>query len=219
MSKDLLWVPVATGLQNGVNPCLLMTAALVLLGLQWFKKSGISFQWVLLLLASLVISGFIFNCGYLDLIVLNSSFERIIRWIDVPIAIFVGIKGIQFFRRWYLLIQGKEEKPSIDKPVKFPSVLLALLIVLAGFLLSLLASVWPVNYYITVLSIYMKMPGLFFSLGSLILFYTVLSLWMVYMVLWLFSMQNKNQRMFNIIASAILLCASLGVLDIIFMKG
>ena len=219
MSKSLWWVPVATGLQNGVNPCLLITAALVLLGLLWFKRAGIHRAWIILLIVSIIVSSFTFNCGFHDKIVLNSYFEIIARCVYAVLGILVGLKGLKFLNEWFLLLKGKEIKSQAPVELRLSAITLIVIIPLMGFLLSMLASVWPVSFYMVVFSAYMAMPGQLIPLGLLILLYTALSLWIVYLVIGVSFLESKNQRLFKIIAAAILLSASLGVLDIVFMKG
>ncbi len=219
MAGDLWWIPLAAGLKDGINPCLLITAALILLGLLWFKKVGINQLWVLLLMVSIILSSFLFNCGFLEKIVLNKSFQFLARGVYVVLSIGVGLQGFKFLKQWYSLSKGN--KIAFEGPIKIkaPAIGLIFFLILIGFLLSLLSSLWPVNYYIMVFSIYMMMPGQLISLGSLIFIYTVLTLWVVYMVIFVPCLEVRNQRLFKIIAAAIFLSASLSIIDIVFMKG
>lgn len=220
MSPGLSWFPIAAGLQDGLNPCLLMTSSAVLLGLRWFKRAGINPWWILLLLGSLIIDGFIFNCGYLDRFTVNNKyFEIITRLFYVLLAVIFALKAIEFLKQWYSLVKGKTIPTEARLTKKFTGLSLIFFISLAGFLLALFASFWPINYYILVFSIYMTMPSQFFPMASLVLIYTVMSLWVVYMMIWVSSLEEKNPRLFKIIASAVLFSASFGVIDIIFMKG
>jgi hypothetical protein len=218
MHQDLWLFPLASGMQDGLNPSLLIVGAVVLLSLVWLKRTGVSRRWIWLLMASLVINSFVFNCGFFDGLVLNAFFKMSQQAIYIILALLMGYIGIRFLKEWLALIKGKSI--SVPPPItkRFSGLSLVGYLTLAGFLLSALASLWPVNHYILVFSLYMMMPGQLIPQGSLVLLYTIVSLWFVYLMVWLVCLESRNQRLFKIVAAAVLLSSSLGVIEI-FMKG
>ena len=214
MSTALWWVPLTAGFQDGINPCTLMNAALILLGIIWLKKSGFSRYWFLLLLVSMLFSTFIINCGLLDKYLLNKYFVTIVRWSYALLAVLVGAQGLQFFKQWIRLIKKEELKPEIFRLIKLSPLALGFLISLTGGLLSLLASLWPVNYYISVFGVYMSMPGQLVPMGFLIAVYTVMSFWVIYLVIAVTLLESRNQRLFKIMSASILFSACLSVVGL-----
>ncbi len=214
MSSVLWWVPLTAGLQDGINPCALINAALVLLGALWLKKNGYGKLWFLFLAAVMFLSSFIFNCGFLDKFILNKYYETSARIVYVVLAMAMGLKGAEFLNQWVCLIKGKETKSTPLASLKLSRLALGFVIVFVGAFLSLLASLWPISYFITVFSIYMALPGQFFSMASLIALYTLVSLWVSYSAIWSVSMESSDQRLFKMVAAAILLSAAISAIDL-----
>jgi len=219
MFKVLYWTPFTAGLIDGLNPCYLMAFALILLGMLWFKRVGIHRGWVVLFLAMLIFDTFAFNCGFLDSFVLSDFFQLIAHVAYVLLAFFVGIKGLKLLREWFDMTKGKNVvSRTLPKNTWTPFVKV-LVIGLAALFLSMIATLWPINSYIMTISVYMLMPGQLIVLGSLVFLYTLISFWFVAGAMTIFFLEEKNQRLFKIVAAAILLSASFGVLDTIFTKG
>ena len=215
MFNSLWWVPIAAGLKDGINPCVLINASLIFLGLLWLKRNGYKRFWFILLIAVMLISALLYNCGFESKLILNKKFESIVKWVYVLFAVFVGFQGVEFLKQWFHLLKGKEiQLKKVEKRTKLSWIVLTLVIFLFGNLLSLLAALWPTNYYVSVLTVYMMAPGLFISMASFLALYTVISLWIVYLVIWSVSLENVNQRLFKIIGASILLSASLSVIDL-----
>ena len=214
MSSILWWVPFTAGFEDGINPCAVMNAALVLLGLIWFKKNGFKSYWIIIFVVTIVICSFFLNCGFLDKFILHRKFLDVTRWIYVFLAIGVGIKGLIFLFQWIRCCQGKPDKEESIIKIKLSPLLLGFLIFIIGVILSVLTSIWPINYYISLFSIYMVMPDQFVPMLSLIFLYTLISYWLVFFMIWCGSIQSKNLRLFKIITAAILLSASVGVIDL-----
>lgn len=213
MFNTLWWIPLAGGLEDGVNPCALMTAAVTLWGLLWLKQCGLKKRWFFLFILFLLLISFILNCG-LDVWTWNKYFQMIVRWLYILLAASVGFKGIKFLYQWFLLLRGKEIKDDSSTQVKLSPLALGAIICLAAIFLGLLASVWSTNYYISVFSMYMRMPGQFIAMAYLIGLYTLVSFWIVYAVAGTVFLSSINKRLFKIIAAAILLSASLGIIDL-----
>ena len=211
MSNGLWWIPLAAGLQDGVNPCILMSAAATLLGLLWVKTLGFSRRWFLILVAAIIFSTFILNCGVFDRLVFNKYFETIAKGIYVLLALAIGFKGLKFLNQWFCLLKGKAIKPESMAPIKLSPLALGFVMALGGIILSVLATLWPVNYYVSLFQLYMMMPGQLVPMGFLIALYTLMSLWVVYLSVWILSLETVNQRLFKIVAAAIFLSASIGV--------
>ncbi|MBF0489002.1 MAG: hypothetical protein HQL15_00105 [Candidatus Omnitrophica bacterium] len=214
MPNDLWWVPLAAGLQDGINPCFLLTAALILLWLRWCQRVNINKLCLLLFLLSIILTKFIFNIGLLDRILLNNYFQPIAKCFYVLVAIVVGLNGLMFLKQWFGLLKGKDVKAGVFISRSFSFVDLLLGAILAGIVLGSFLPLWPVNYYILASSIHMMMPGQEIALGLMIVFYTVLSFWMVYVMIWVSSLESSNQRLFKMMAAAVLLSASLGVITL-----
>jgi hypothetical protein len=219
MSDMLGWVPLFAGIEDGVNPCMLMTASLVLLALLWFKRFGIKKFWFLYLMVVIITNSFLLNCGVFDRIISNQFFQLIARWIYIFLSLYTGFIAIKFLYEWYGFVKGKEVKVNKFIEIKISPYFLALIVFLFGFLVSLIASVWPTNYYIIVLSMYLTSPFQSLTVMLFILLYTLITFWVVYFVIWFSCLETKNQRLFRIIAAALLLSASISVIDIFLMKG
>ena len=213
MFNTMWWVPLAAGIEDGVNPCALMTAAVTLWGLLWLKRCGFKKRWFFLFISILFLTSFALNCG-LDVWTWNKYFQIVVRWFYIVLAVGVGYKGIKFLYQWFLLIRGRGVTDESSSQVKLSPLALGLIICLAAGFLSILATVWTTNYYITVFSIYMKLPGEFMTMAFFIGLYTLVSLWVVYVVAGTVFLNTVNARLFKIIAAAILLSAALGIVDL-----
>jgi hypothetical protein len=214
MPNLLWWVPIVSGFHDGINPCVLITASYSLLILLWFRRTGLKKFWLLFYFISLVLTSFIANCGLLDKYILDRNFIQSAKYIYVVLGLILAFYGIQFFNQWFKLTKGISinEKPLFVKKVS--PFLYSFGLVLSACILSILAALWPVNYYVAVASIYVAVPGQMLIMSSIIFFYTLISLWLVIFVLWLEAISNKNVRFFKIVSSAILLSASIGVIDL-----
>ena len=215
MDKGLWFIPLAAGIEDGVNPCVLMTSALVLLILLWLQERRLGKGWFFLLVGSLAVSAFFLNCGF-DTLAWNKNVQTAMRWIYVVLAIAVGIQGLKFLREWFSLVKAKSISADRPRQLELRPLVLGLYIVGIGCLLSLLATLWTPNYYITIFSVYMKMPGQLMAMGSLMALYTVVSLWLVYVTASVVSLNLTNVRLFKIVAAAILLCASFGIIGLFY---
>ncbi len=158
MSDALWWVPISAGIQDGLNPCALMNAALVLLGIIWLKNNGLKENWVLLFIATVVAVSFSANCGFLDQILLHRNFLHISRFMYVLLAVFIGIKGFKFLWQWFQLTKGKSIDEEVVLKRDISSKFLGFMIVLIGIGLGVLASLWPTNYFIAYFSFFMLTP-------------------------------------------------------------
>jgi|GEM_PF-3298035 len=216
MSSALWWVPFAAGLQDGISPCVLINASLILLGLVWLKKTGLKNLWLyfMFLIGSIFLSSFLINCGVIDRLILSKHFVMIVKWIYVVLAVGVMLQGLRCLSQWFCLIKGKELKPGFHLDIKLSSSSVFFLILVVGCILSLLAALWPTNYYISIFSMYMTVPGQFFSMVSLIAIYTFVTLWVVYWMIWVVSLETRNLRLFKIISAAILISASVSIIEL-----
>ncbi len=212
MFKFLWWIPLAAGFQDGVNPCILMTAALTLLGMLWLKRSGLTQKWVLLFLLTILLSSCFLNLGYLDQVILQKKFVEYSRLVYVILALIVAWKGFGFLLDWFKLVKNEKCLEVVVKK-RISAVFLSISIVLSGFVLSFLAALWPINYYVTVFSLQMRGQSQL-SVIFFIFSYTLMSLWIVYLVSCLSFVQNKNLRIFKIVSAAVLLSASFSVIDL-----
>ena len=214
MTSFLWWIPLAAGFQDGINPCVLIVAACSLLGLIWLRRFDCNPYWLILFFGTVLGCSFFLNAGYVDQIILHNKFFFIVRWIYVGLAVVVGIQGVEYLFQWIAMLKGKVIQEEKIKTKLSPLVLMPSMLVL-GFLLSVLNSLWPINYYISVFSVYIKMPGQFLSMGTMIFLYTLTSFWLVYLVLSFVLLQKNNLRLFKILVAAILLSASISVVDLL----
>ncbi len=219
MTNGLWWVPLVAGLEDGVNPCALMTAAFILLGLLWLKRYGLKTTWLFLLIGTIFLVSFILNCGFLAIFVWDKHFEMAVRWIYVVLAIGVGWQGLRFLRQWFWLVKGRKIDSGGLVQRKFSILTLGFVVVVIGSVLSLMATLWPMNYYIAVFSLYLLIPGQGPAMALLIGIYTLMSWWVLYLVGGVVSLEVVNPRLFKIVSAAILLSASLSVINLFFMKG
>ncbi|MBI3601894.1 MAG: hypothetical protein HY209_03270 [Candidatus Omnitrophica bacterium] len=170
--------------------------------------------WFFLLIGTIFLASFALNCGFLEIFVWNRYFEIVDRWTYVILAIVVGWQGFKFLRQWFLLFKGHAIKPESQVQRKFLFLTLGFGIVLMGSILSLMATLWPVNYYISIFSLYLLMPGQGLAMALLIGIYTLMSWWVVYVAAGVVSLETINPRLFKIVGAAILLSASLSVINL-----
>ena len=219
MFANFFGIPFVAGMEDGINPCFLISFSVILLGMLWFKRAGISRLWVLFFLVVMMVSTFAFNCGFWDKVVLNNYFQIAARAIYLLLAVTIGLKGFQFLRQWISMLKGNEIKPEAPVKVKLEPFVITVILLVVGFVLSMLSTLWPINSYIMTFSIYMMLPGKLIVLGPLVFIYTIVSFWFVCIAIPVFALESRNQRLFKMIAAVSLLSASIGVIDIIFMKG
>lgn len=214
MLNLLWWVPLIAGFHDGINPCVLITASYSLLTLEWFKTTGFSKKWLILFYLPLIGTTFLINCGLLDKIIITQQYVQITKYVYVLLALILAFCAIKFIIQWFYLVKGyevKKESVVFQKPTIFS---LSLILILSSIVLSFMAGLWPLNYYVSVLSIYFSVPGQLLVISTLIFTYTLISYWIVFFIFWFELISNKNLRLFKIVSAAIMLSASIGVIDL-----
>jgi hypothetical protein len=211
---DLWRIAIGAGLQDGFNPCTLMTCAVFMLHGIWLSQYEPRLARLRILFVLTYIPGLLyFNFGPIGTTLFHKPFV-----LTAKIAYFVlgaasFILGSWFLKSWFLAHRGHGEDLTSQKtksPVSI--ILLCLLTVFLSGLLSMLATLWPINYYMALLGTGGPLNGQWQAVISLLAGYVITSLWPLWF-LWAFlSIKNIRPTLFKIVCASVFFVASSSVI-------
>ncbi|MBF0503922.1 MAG: hypothetical protein HQL14_02350 [Candidatus Omnitrophica bacterium] len=208
--SDVWQIIIGAGLQDGFNPCIFMTCAVFILLGFWGQKSSISLTLVRLLFSLSYMLGLIFfNYGPIWPFLLQKNFMLSGKIIYFALGTVSFIYGILFLKDWFLM-RHAPQKESPTNIVKSPSGIIAisLITVILGVLLSLLSTVWPVNYYLTLLGTGALLKGQWQIVIRYLIGYSLISMWPLWFLWSFLSIKNIRPTLIKIVSASVFFLAS-----------
>ncbi len=209
------WFLFAVALEDGLNPCALLTCAVFLMMSLWISPTGLhrgKFLFVFFLVV--LILNFVFSLGFLSNLLAIKWVIRLFLSINFLLGLFFACAGAVFVYDWFLACRGKSAETLLStrifsvKEKKVSGIFVSLAVVAAGAVMSFLSTVWPPNYVVSLTANNLYLPGrclgTFFSLGL----YSFIQLWFLLLLLALIAGNILTPRMRQMINAAVFFCAA-----------
>ena len=212
------WIPFTAGLEDGINPCTLVTCAVVLVLRLWLEGKGLDPKKFLpVFIVSIVTVNFLLNLGFLADILSARIFQKTAVFIYMALALVFAGAGAVFFYDWVLLFKGKDVQNLFSRRMfqctmtgkKYRPLHVA--VIAAAVVTGVLSSIWPPNYYITILSNNLYVPGRFWNTAGLLAMYALVQMWLIICVAILFSWGRLTLRLRQVMNAAVFLSAAAAV--------
>jgi len=223
--NDLLFIAFGAGLRDGLNPCIFMTSAAFIAHGLWLRSNSLRAGWLRIIFVLVYASSFLeFNFGPAQIFILRKEFIFAAKILYFVLGVWAFILGILFFKDWFLKgpiannCECPVRGPSTSKvmplegtkqrsnPFKRPAMLL--LTVILGLVLSVLATVWPINNYIMLLGNEAFLKGQWQAVMPLLIGYVFTSMWPLWFVWAFLSIKNLRPSLLKIVCASVFFTAS-----------
>ncbi len=216
MTENLWWIPLAAGLEDALNPCVLMTCGFLLLYHAHVVVAGKT-KGRLFFVFMVFVFTLIFNLGFFQNLLTLDQVQTAIKYIYWVLAVVVLCTSFMCLKDWRDLHRG------VDQPLFLTRVALKIqglmsrraFIVAMALVLTVLASLWPMNYYMGIFASQALLPGKFWSNAGLLVSYTFIVLWPLYGLWALCSWKKVRPTLLAMIQAAVLGSAGFGIFFIL----
>jgi len=210
--KDLLVIAIGAGLHDGLNPCLLMSSAVfIAYGFLFPSKSyKINFLRFLFLLVY-GLSFLIFNFGPAPGFVFQKNFINLSKVLYFLLGVGSFGLGVLSFKEWFDLSRGKLVQKSVEETSSVPLLKFCGAYgggVILACVLSALSTFWPMNVYLMILGNEALLKGQWSTILPLLLVYSFVSLWLLWLVWAFLSLKKIRLSLYKIICASIFFTAS-----------
>jgi len=213
---DIWRVAIGAGLQDAFNPCIFMTCAVFIVhGIQVSQRYSHLERLRWLFVLTYILSLSFFNFGPMEVFLFKKTFVWTAKIIYFVLGTGSFILGVMFLKDWFVMRRNPKPREDLTAPQTnaFNSVIvLCLITVILGVALSALATLWPINYYITLLGAGAFVNGQWQAVISLLVGYTIISMWPLWF-LWVFlSIKNLRPALLKIVCASVFFVASSNVI-------
>ncbi|MBI4308879.1 MAG: hypothetical protein HY591_00960, partial [Candidatus Omnitrophica bacterium] len=171
-------------------------------------------------IVSLFAVNLVLNLGFFISIFSGNVFEQTAVFIYRALALVFAALGGVFFYDWALLLKGKDRQSLLTTRLfqsgmsspKF-KLIYAAVIGLAG-VMSVLSSIWPANYYITLVGNNLYLPGRFLGTAGFLALYASVQMWLIVFLAALFSWGRVTPRLRQVMSAAVFLSAAVAIIYI-----
>ncbi len=213
---------MTAGFEDGLNPCVLLTCSVFVMLCLWFERRHLDIKkCAMVFIVSSFVFNFIFGLGFLGRFLWAEDFTRYLIIANAVLAFFCAVAGVIFVYDWVLMLRGKD--PQIlwsgrlfrSHKTTQNNLLISAGIVVIAAVMSILASVWPPNYYITMIANNLGLPGMFLEAFALLALYAIVQLWLLIVIALVFSGNKLTSRLRQMISAAVFFSAA-GIVFYIF---
>lgn len=212
----MLWpIYLMGGFKDGIGPCVLLATAVFLFFYELLsdhvtqgRRLGLAFM--------ALYYGFslVFNIGFWANLLMLKQVERVLHMGNLILGAVALLVGIILFVEWLSL--KKPNSPGSALYKRFFGLKLNVFwaygaVFMAALLMSVLSTIWPLDYYITILSNNIFMPGKFWETVVLLAVYGVVQLWLMICLAQLFASKASTRDVRLIVSAAIFLSAGVVV--------
>ena len=212
--NSLWWVPLTAGLEDAINPCVLVTAVIFICWMGWLSsRLANSDRHAIVFIGVFYVLMFMFNVGIAQGLLYAPATRQWIRMVYLFLGFLCILSSMVFIRDWRLLVGGQGGDLFAHRLWQWGRVSSATAwVVTVGLAIAtaVLASIWPMNYYMGIIANNVLLPGQFWSTVFSIGVYTAVAISPVYAVFFLMRLLKLNARLFFVIAAAISLAGSIG---------
>lgn len=215
------WLMIVGGLKDGLNPCLLMMAAV--LALVWFFVNGKG------LAARPVSALFLFNVFWMTFLVNLGLAAGVLALPKVRAGLAIGycalalvmlVAGLMLLSDWFHMLRSGGQAPWIHKIFSSKTAwknsrLIQLCLWPAVLFLSAGTSLWPTDYYVTMVGNNVIMPGRFWETAAHLFLYSLVLMWLPAALFFALSRLRMPDRLQHIVCAGVLLSAAVAVYFIV----
>ena len=210
------WIPFAAGFEDGLNPCALMTCAVLILVSLWGRRRG--FNWgkcAVFFVVPMFALNLVLNTGFLQNVLLTGAFQRAaVSAYFILAAVFAIIGGI-FVYDWGAMLRHKDGTALLSDRLLGPSKTAGrlggfwvLLVMAVAVAMSVTSSIWPANYFMTVIGNDIWSPGQFWATLGTLSIYTAVQLWLIVFFAVLCAWGRIALRLRQVMCAAVFLSAA-----------
>ena len=211
--SDLLRIAAGAGLQDGFNPCILMTCAVFIVHGIWAPQRPLHLGFLRSLFVLVYVLGTLcFNYGPLEAFLFKKSFVLTVKIIYFLLGAGSFVLGVLFLKDWFSLRFKHQADLAVKKTPSINVIVAYFITIILSLGLSVLATLWPVNYYMTLLGTGWLVNGQWQSVVLLLVTYTIVSMWPLWF-LWAFlSIKNLRPALLKIVCAAVFFAASSSII-------
>lgn len=215
-SEVVWWVPVMAGLADAVNPPLLLTAAFFIWWSTWiWHKPLRRGKYGLVFLIIVYVLSLAFYLGIAQGFLYTPLMRRIIEAVYVFLGFLSIAGGVLLIQEWFRSFKADENGGERFWLRGSCSPLVAWVVtVLSAITLSILSSIWPMNFHMAIIANHVVFPGQFWATCLSVAIYTFFVLIPLFLMLFLKRLLEKNRSLFLMTASAIFLSGGIGAVYI-----
>ena len=184
----LLPLPFSAGVQDSLNPCALMTAAIMIALHSWLGSNSIKpGKFLAIFMVVLAAVSLAFNLGFFVALWSLPQVQKVSAVLYKVLAVIALVLGCLFFYDWVRLARGADPQTlpgrRLFRPTAGPSRKLAVgVAIIAALVVGIINTVWPPNYYVSLIANNFLLPGRRLQTALLLSVYTVVALWLVLLV-------------------------------------
>lgn len=207
------WLPFTAGIEDGLNPCVLMMCAVIIMVRMIMVNKGIAYERAMIV--------FVFNV-YIFTALANAglgigfiAMDSVRLGFSVLYALF-GVSavcaGVLLFRDWMRVKKGQAALWPLTAPGALPSkknkAMLYLGLSLLAMIVGLGNSLWPVNFHVGMVSNNIIVPGRFWDTAAFLALYSLVVLWLPAVLVWLLSAKRLSPGMERLLCAGFLFSAA-----------
>ena len=207
--NDIAVIALGAGLKDGLNPCIFITCAIFIIQGFWFTTNSLGIFWVRIIFGLVYMLGFLFfNFGPGQILTLQKIFVLSAKILYFVLGAGSFVIGVLFFKDWLSLRRGQQvqELPVWSK--KFPALATGALTAILSFVLSSLATLWPIDNYIFILGNEGVLKGRWQMVMPLLLDYVFVAMWALWFIWAFLSIKDLRPSFLRILCAAIFFTAS-----------
>ncbi len=207
---DLWRSAIGAGLHDGFNPCILMTCAVFILHGTWIQKSSSHLGLLRLFFVLIyVLCSLFFNFGPAGTFLSQKFFMLTAKIIYFGLGICAFVLGVLFLKEWFIM-RHRPQEDLTGKKTGLPVGMMraSLITLILGVVLSLLSTLWPVNFYIMLWGLGIAVNAQWYSVLLLLLFYTIMGMWPLWFLWSFLSIKNLRPTLLKIVCASVFLAAT-----------
>lgn len=217
----LWWIPFVSGFLDAFNPCVFMTASVMIMVRLGLQARGLAADKFLGLFILICISvNLAFNVGFCAWVLTDPIFQNSVLYFYLFLSGVVLVSGLLLFYDWLVLFSAKSPGRLWSARLfgrmgnQLPTAGTCVLAGFAALVMSIAAAIWPPDSYITLISGNIadkhKAWGTFILLAA----YTLVALWPVFVLAAALVFVKMTLRVQHLVYSAVFLAAGISVIYI-----
>jgi hypothetical protein len=207
--NDIAVIALGAGLKDGLNPCIFITCAIFIIQGFWFTTNSLGIFWVRIIFGLVYMLGFLFfNFGPGQILTLQKIFVLSAKILYFVLGAGSFVIGVLFFKDWLSLRRGQQVQELPVRSKKFPALATGALTAILSFVLSSLATLWPIDNYIFILGNEGVLKGRWQMVMPLLLDYVFVAMWALWFIWAFLSIKDLRPSFLRILCAAIFFTAS-----------
>jgi hypothetical protein len=211
---DIWRIALGAGLQDGFNPCTFLTCAVFIVFGMRVGRHYPHLGWLrLFFILTYGLCVLFFDFGPVGLFLFHKVFVLTAKIIYLVLGVGSFGLGVWFFKDWFMAYRHTREDVDIQETSLPQSGWIIFLITsMLVVVLSALATIWPANYYLTLLGSGWIINGQWQSVIVLLMGYTLVSLWPLWLLWSFLSIKTMRPALLKIVCASVFFVASSSVI-------